>query len=223
MIKKGTLYIILKRCTVAWGLICDTPSTDNSYDYNYCHHLSNQSSASPRTAENSLAWEGNEWWRLCRDLVGRGDCSQAHNAHSLQVIPFAPWTHLLPHSPFFVSLLFLYTSLAYLAVSCLMRHVMCHVMWRPQKLTWNHYSLVEKIAGSSAGKESTCNAEDPGSIPGSRISSGEGIGYPLQYSWASLVAQTVKNLPPMQETWVRSLGQEDPLEEGRVTHSSILA
>ena len=53
---------------------------------------------------------------------------------------------------------------------------------------------------SSAGKESACNATDPGSIPGSGRSAGEGIGYPLQYSWASLVAQPVKNLPAMQET-----------------------
>ena len=68
--------------------------------------------------------------------------------------------------------------------------------------------------GGSAGKESTCNAGDPGSVPGSRRSLGEGMGYPLQYSWASLVAQLVKNLPALQETWVRSLGWEDPLEEG---------
>ena len=59
--------------------------------------------------------------------------------------------------------------------------------------------------------------------PESGISSGEGIGYPLQYSWASLVAQTVKNLPAMWETWVRSLGWEDPLEKGKATYSSILA
>ena len=53
-------------------------------------------------------------------------------------------------------------------------------------------------------------------------SAGEGIGYPHQYSWASLVAQLVKNLPAMWETWVRSLGQEDPLEKGMTTHPSIL-
>ena len=47
------------------------------------------------------------------------------------------------------------------------------------------------------------------------------MGYPLQYSWASLVAQLVKNLPAMQETWVRTLGWEDPLEKGMATHSSI--
>ena len=75
---------------------------------------------------------------------------------------------------------------------------------------------------SSAGKESTCSAGDPGLIPGLGRSPGEGIGYPLQYSWASLVAQTVKNLPSMQETWIQSLGWEDPLEEGMATHSSIL-
>ena len=76
---------------------------------------------------------------------------------------------------------------------------------------------------SSVGKESACNAGVPGSIPGSGRSTGEGIGYPLQYSWASLVAQLVKNLPAMGETPVRSLGWEDPLEKGMATHSSILA
>ena len=51
----------------------------------------------------------------------------------------------------------------------------------------------------------------------------EVIGYPLQYSWPSLVAQMVKNLPAMRETWVQSLGWEDPLEEGMATYSNILA
>ena len=67
---------------------------------------------------------------------------------------------------------------------------------------------------SSAGKESTCNAGDPGSISGSGRSPGEAIGYPLQYSWASLVAQLVENLPAMRETWVQSLGWEESLEKG---------
>ena len=58
---------------------------------------------------------------------------------------------------------------------------------------------------SSVSKESACDAGDPGLIPGSGRSAREGIGYPLQYSWASLVAQLVKNLPVMWETWVRSL------------------
>ena len=76
---------------------------------------------------------------------------------------------------------------------------------------------------SSVGKESTCNEGDPGMIPELGRCPGEGIGYPLQYSWASLVAQLVKNLPAMQETWVRSLGWEDPMEKGKATYSSILA
>ena len=65
------------------------------------------------------------------------------------------------------------------------------------------------LLGCSAGKGSTCNAGDLGSIPGSGSSPGEGMGYPLQYSWASLLAQLVKNLPATQETWIRSLGWED--------------
>ena len=77
--------------------------------------------------------------------------------------------------------------------------------------------------GSSVGKESACNAGDPSSIPGAGRSGGEGIDYPFQYSWVSLVAQPVKNLPAMQETWVQSLGWEDPLEKGTMTHLSILA
>ena len=77
--------------------------------------------------------------------------------------------------------------------------------------------------GGSAGKESACNAGDPGSIPVWGRSAGEGICYPLQYSWTSLGAQLVKNLPAMQETWLRFLGWEDLLEKGKATHSSILA
>ena len=77
--------------------------------------------------------------------------------------------------------------------------------------------LSRGFPSSSAGKESTCNAGDPGSL------GWEGIGYPFQYSWASLVAQMVKNLPAMWETWVRSLGWQAPLEEGMETHSCILA
>ena len=76
---------------------------------------------------------------------------------------------------------------------------------------------------SSVGEESACNAGDPSLIPGSGRSLGEGIGYPLQYSWASLVAQLVKNPSAIQEIWVQSLGWEDPLEKAMATHSSILA
>ena len=76
---------------------------------------------------------------------------------------------------------------------------------------------------SSVGKESACNAGNPSSIPGSGRSTGKGIGYPLQDSWASLVAQLVKNLPAMWEMWVWLLGWKDPLEKKKATHSSILA
>ena len=70
---------------------------------------------------------------------------------------------------------------------------------------------------NSVSKESTCSAGDPGLIPESGRSPGEGIGCPLQDSWASLVAQLVKNPPAMRETWVQSL------EKGKATHCRILA
>ena len=82
--------------------------------------------------------------------------------------------------------------------------------------------IARGFPGSSAGKEATCNAGDPSSIPGLGTSTGDGIGYPFQFSWASLVAEMVKNPPAMRETWVRSLGWEDPLEEGLATHSIFL-
>ena len=67
--------------------------------------------------------------------------------------------------------------------------------------------------GCSAGKESACSAGDSSSIPGSGRPTGKGIGYSLQYSWASLVAQMIKNPPAMQESWVRSLRGEDTLKD----------
>ena len=76
---------------------------------------------------------------------------------------------------------------------------------------------------SSAGKESAHNAGDPSSTPGLGRSAGEVIGYPLQYSWASLLAQLVKNPLEIQETWVQSLSWEDPLEKGKATYFNILA
>ena len=79
------------------------------------------------------------------------------------------------------------------------------------------------ILHSLAGKESAYNTGDPGLIPGSWRFPWEGVGFPLQYSWDSLVAQTVKNLPAIWETWVRSLGWEDPLEKGIATYPSTLA
>ena len=93
----------------------------------------------------------------------------------------------------------------------------------PQQKKSPSISRTLSFPDSSVGKESACNAGDPSSISGSGRSAGEGMGYQLQYTWASLVAQLVKNLPVMWETWVRSLGWEDPLEKGTATHSSILA
>ena len=87
----------------------------------------------------------------------------------------------------------------------------------------NFFVLNLDFPDSSVGKESACNTGDPSLIPGSGRSAAEGIGYPLQDSWASLVAQLVKNLPARRETWVRTLGWEDPLDKGKATHSSILA
>ena len=92
---------------------------------------------------------------------------------------------------------------------------------------WNEYTIGygqrRKSCAFPVGKESAGNVGDPGSIPGLGRSAGERIGYPLQYSWASLVAQMVKNLPAMRETWVQSLGCKDPLAKGKAAHSSILA
>ena len=85
------------------------------------------------------------------------------------------------------------------------------------------YTSGWSFPGSSVGKKSACHAGDIRLISGLGSSPGEGIGYPFQYSWTSLVAQTVKNPPAMQEIWVLSLGWEAPLEEGMGTHSSILA
>ena len=79
------------------------------------------------------------------------------------------------------------------------------------------------FSDSSVGKQSAYNAGDPSSTPGLGRSAAEGIGYPLQYSWTSLMTQLVKNPPTMRETWVQSLGWEDPLEKGKATHFSILA
>ena len=98
--------------------------------------------------------------------------------------------------------------------------------WRrqhPSISNWQIQKTNYQFPDSTVGKESACNARDPGSIPGWGRPTGEGTGYPLQYSWASFVAQLVKNPPAMWETRVRWLDWEDPLEKGKPTHSSILA
>ena len=103
----------------------------------------------------------------------------------------------------------------------------CCIMEKQYYITVSSYSVVTNISKGfpdiSFGKESTCRAGVPSLIPGLGRSVGEGIGYPLQNSWASLVAQLVKNPPAMQETWIQFLGWEDPLEKGKATHFSILA
>ena len=87
--------------------------------------------------------------------------------------------------------------------------------FEPLQIDW--FTINYGFPCSSVGKESACNAGDPSLSPGSGRSAGEGTGYPLQYSWAFLVAQLVKNLPTMWETWVRSLSWENPLEKGMAT------
>ena len=114
---------------------------------------------------------------------------------------------------------------------------MCVTAWHGLSIIMGHYwvywqSLRSEnfmvvfclgFLGGSNGKECACDAGDLDSVPGSGRSPAGGHGNPFQYSWTSLVAQTIKNLPAVWETWVRSLGQEDPLEEGMATLSSILA
>ena len=85
------------------------------------------------------------------------------------------------------------------------------------------FFILDRLPCNSVGKETVCNAGDPDLIPGLGRSAEEGIGDPLQYSWASLVVQLVKNPPAMQESWVQSLDWKDPLEEGMATYSSVLA
>ena len=80
---------------------------------------------------------------------------------------------------------------------------------------------IKGLPGSSAGKESACNTGDSSSIPLLWRSVGEGIGYPLQYSWASLVAQLAKNLPAVQDTWVQSLGWEGYPKEVNGLHTQV--
>ena len=102
---------------------------------------------------------------------------------------------------------------------------MCWIATPSGKVTQEHVEYTGLHRGffpsSSAGKESVSNAGIPSWIPGSGRSPGERIDYPLQYSWASLRAQTVKNPPAMRETWVPALGWEDSLLKGMATHSPV--
>ena len=91
--------------------------------------------------------------------------------------------------------------------------------------TWwaANYGVSQSLTRLKWLSSSSSDAGDPGLISGSGRSTGEGIVYPLQYSWASMVVQLVKNLPAVRGTWVWSLSWEDPLEKGTANHSSILA
>ena len=99
----------------------------------------------------------------------------------------------------------------------------CHLVSKSSLTLCDTMSYMWSFPDSSVGKESACNVGDSSSISGWGRVTGEGIGYPLQYSWASLGAQLAKNPPVMRKTGVRSLGWEAPLEKGKATHSSILA
>ena len=99
----------------------------------------------------------------------------------------------------------------------------CQRMFKPTTQLHSSHMLARASLIAQLVKNLLAMQETPGLIPELGRSTGEGIGYPLQYSQASLVAQLVKTLRAMWETWVRSLGGEDPLEKGKATHSSILA
>ena len=85
----------------------------------------------------------------------------------------------------------------------------------------NLHTVLQGFPDSSAGKEPACNAGELSSIPGLGRSPGEGIGYPFQYLWTSLLFQMVRNPSAMQKTWVWSLDWEDPLKEGMTTYSIL--
>ena len=110
-----------------------------------------------------------------------------------------------------------------LLFSCLSDNLYIHCECKAMTMITKFYRTTLGFPGSSAVKESTCSAGDLHLISGLGRSAGEKMGYPLQYSWASLVAQLIKNLPAVWETWGWSLGWEDPLENWTPTHSSILA
>ena len=99
----------------------------------------------------------------------------------------------------------------------------CHFLLHIIRLSYNFLGKCSYLSLVSQLVKNLPAMKDPSSIPRSEGSPGEGINYPLQYSWTSLVVQVVKNPLAMQETWVQSLGWEDPLEEGMATHSSFLA
>ena len=157
--------------------------------------------ASVLQGENSPA---SKWtcisWALGQSLLG--PVTATHPLNLSQILPLTCLLDLaLPSSSACLSILVFFQAMSNL----------------------KSWYLNSSLAAPVAGKQSTCSAEDPSLIPGSGRSAEEGIGYPLQYSWAPLGAQLVKHLPAMWKTWVWSLGWEDPLETGMAIHSSIMA
>ena len=120
------------------------------------------------------------------------------------------WSEHIERSDLLLFLIVLYFQKVKWSDSCL---VVSDSLW-PHTVHGILQVWILKRVGSLVGKESFCNAGDPVLIPAWGISVGEGISYPHQYSWASMVVQLVKNPPAMQETWVRSLGWKDLLEKG---------
>ena len=140
----------------------------------------------------------------------------------ISLIPYIQKTSLLHSLKLFFFYLLLFPSNSTFAKN-ISPYLKMTTELLPQKSIYLFYFLFSISVGlvgfPDIGKESSHNAGDPSSSSGSGRSTGEGIGYPLQYSWPSLVVQLVKNLPALRETWV----QPHPLEEGMATHSSILA
>ena len=132
---------------------------------------------------------------------------------------FLPFTFLFlwflkPHLP--------HTQYIHHKTYGIITHKLCRAAEGKKERSYFGWSYLV-LPDSSVCKESACSAGDPSSISGLGRSPGEGIGFPLQCSWVSLVAQLVKNPLVVWETWVRSLGWEDPLKKGKATHSNILA
>ena len=137
--------------------------------------------------------------------MNSGECDEWHCSNSC---PLSQWCRPIISS-----------SVTPFATYLLQFYIQC----RDPHLFWVFCKWFQGFPGSSAYKECSNNAGYPSLIPGLQRSPGEGIGYPVQFSWASLVGLMVKNLPEMWETWVWSLGWEDHLEKGMATHCSILA
>ena len=133
--------------------------------------------------------------------------------HDLRTVTGFPWHHLLDGHEFEKAP----------GVGDGQESLTCCSLWGCKELdTTVQLNRMMGFPDRSVGKESTCNAEDPGLISGSGRSTGEEIGFPFQYFWASLVVQLVKKLPAVQETCVRSLGWDNPLEKDMAIHFWII-